>query len=187
MRLAVFSAKLTPKWVIYSVLDRLHGENGLHIIAWVDNWGGSCAVDWAKTRPGAEIQEVSNVKAFDTRWKGQYFDKRAAVESIFKLYQPERAIVFSSPYWIASGTGKTILSKAEKWGVPVHFYEPTRHDTDKEGRKDVWKEPIEPRIVELCGKVSPMGKTVCSRLKGHPSAWHWAINKGEIRSKFWLP
>ena len=187
MRVAVFASRQTPKWVIYSALDALHAEHGIDVIGWTDNQGGQYAVEWAESRPGAHSTIVSGVKSPGTRLSGQYFDSRAACITVFKLYQPDRCVVFASSYWIASGVGKLICQQAEKWAVPVHFYEPNRDDTQGTGNRTVWKEPFVCRVIELCGKKSPLGKVTCNRFKGHPGAWHHQSVGGVRGKKFWLP
>lgn len=186
MRVAVFAYRQVPKKPIYAVLDKLHGEGGLHVICWAENHGGAIAEEWAKSRPGAECNVVSNVKSPDTR-KGGIWDKQAALITLYKTFAPDRALVFCTQYWVTGGTGKTILQQAERWSVPVHLYEPELHDRAGIGRNDKWAEEPEPRIVELCGKKSPTGKIICSRFRGHPTSWHWEMRRGERGGKFWLP
>jgi hypothetical protein len=187
MRAAVFAARQVPKHVIYAALDGLHGQHGLHVVGWAQNNGGAAAIDWAGSRPGAEVSSISSVRASDTRWMGQYFDSRAAVIACFKLHAPDRCLIFSSPYWIASGVGHMICSQAEKWSVPVHLYQPKHRHSDTAARTELWPDPPEPQEIELCHKKSVTGRLVCTRFKGHPSAWHWSMRKGERVSKFWLP
>lgn len=187
MRVAVFSARQVPKRAIYSALDALHGESGLFVIGWAENHGGAAALDWAASRPGAESVTVSSVRASDTRFMGRFFDARAAVICCYKVYRPDRALVFSSPYWVSSGIGHLICQNAEKWGVPLHLYAPKHNHGDAYHPVEAWDDPPTAKVVELCHKKAPMGKTVCTRFKGHPTAWHWSMRMGERVSKFWAP
>ena len=187
MRVAVFAQRQVPKWVVFSALDTLHAEEPVSVIGWTDNGGGAAAVEWAEKRPGADHIAVASVRAPDTRWMGKYYDSRAAVTTCFKLHAPDRCLVFSGNYWLASGVGRLIARSAEKWGVPLYFFEPAKHDAHSKGHQFVWKEPLLARVVELCDKRSVIGRNVCGRFKGHPSAWHWSYVKGERRSMFWLP
>lgn len=183
MRVAVFAARNAPKVVVFSVLDQLNSEFDLSVVSWLENRGGEIANDWGSKRLGSKVFLVSNVKSPGTRKMGRFFDARAAITTCFKLYAPDRCLIFSPSYWVAAGLGRKICQTAERWNVPAIHYEPTRAEHDQE----VWKEPYVGRQIELCGKVSPVKKTVCSRLKGHPSAWHWSHAKGERRYKFWQP
>jgi hypothetical protein len=186
IRVAVFSAIQTPKWVIFSELDRLHGEHGLRVIGWTNNHGGAAAVEWAIKRPGAESVSVAGVEGANGRAPNRFFDSRASITVCFKLYQPDRAILFCSPYWITSGVGRTIMQQAAVWQVPVHIYGPTREAEITQGRKDTWKEPFEMKVVELCNKTSPRGR-ICTRFKGHEGGWHWSYKMGKQSSQFWSP
>lgn len=180
MRVVVFGYQKVPKAPIYAVLDKLHGEHGLHVIGWASNRGGAVAVEWAHSRPDAELTVVTSVRGPDTRFMGQFFDARAAVIACFKVYQPHQCLIFSPSYWVGSGVGRKVCQQAEQWQVPLFLFEPKRPDKDK------WEDLPVGRQVELCDKKSVSGN-ICTRFKGHESAWHWSTRKGEKVSKFWAP
>lgn len=179
MRLTVFAGHATPKWAIYEVLDAYHGQVGLQVVSLVDNPGGAMAIDWAKSRPGVELvvaNAVQAIRSSDAKNMGRFFSVRAGVIALFKTYQPNVVAVFGRSEWIARGTGKLVMQSALKYNVPVELFEPP-----------YVRGSVTSRTVELCGATSPIRRNICTRVKGHPSAWHWSVSRGERRSKFWLP
>ena len=171
MRLAVFAASYVPKKPIYAALDRLHETNLLHVIGTMENQGSAAAIGWTTTRLGSTANVIESVRASDKRHMGRLWDVRANIIALCKVHQPERILVFGRPEYLSHGVGKIILQNAEKWAIPLFLTEPPSY--------------AETSLVEMCGKKPPWGRTRCSRLKGHPSHWHWSLHFGERRSKFW--
>jgi hypothetical protein len=176
MRVTVFGTTRTPRAAVYSVLDDLHGKHGVHVVAWQDNAGGRMALDWAISRPGADCSTVGSVRASAKRHMGQYFDTRAAIMALFKLWEPDKCLVFADGYWLSRGTGKLIVKSCEKWNSELVMYLPPFDDVLPVGRE-----------LELCGKLPASGTGICTRPKGHGSAWHWHNEKGVRHQKFWAP
>jgi hypothetical protein len=177
MRVAVFGATSTPAPHIFHVLDRMHEEDPLHVICWSESAVGSHAARWASRTATAVTSIVERWDLGPDAVKMRpFYDAKAAILSVFKVYEPDRALVFGSPMWCDGTPGRLVCRYAERWGVPLFLYTP-----EPDGGPPVG------RVVAICGARPPFGRSFCSRFKGHPTAWHWSLKRGERRSKFWLP